>query len=626
MKQGFNNKISVYSYIVICWLLVINYVDCQISRKLQKIVNKINNGDMYSLNRAVMIIENARGIRKKFKIWKFFYNNITTNKLMMESIRYSMWQYLYKYVTQLISDEIDIYKVCSFPVPPEKIHYAYFPDSNLLYLSVFNMPSNRIVCKDNVKIVDKIKYTAVKYPENVIKAIIYTDKQRVYVKIGSKYLFGPYKDINGYVYFDDDYKNYAFIYNNGSRLNFNNKQIKLQYLCVHPIGIFRDEVHLLCNSKKYKNSQFLYFNFKKGSVLCSKNSIYYNYSKNGDIVYICRNRNLTSVFFNNHLVKRYLTTKMVFGGQYIYGGMSGSRYVIYSIRMSGIDRGFVDKQVVYDTVLKKVQPIVSDSNIIFLSDDYFYCKWAGSNVIVYKNNAKFKELKLDSDYIQNIYMNKVSDNAFYISLYKRKNRSYSYIVFFKDGTVDTVDFAQEILYTRQNSKKNYVGFIINATDSNGVERCYIYNGKKKKVKQGYHCYYYDKNFNSYIFRKHVKEEDKSIIYISKYKQTVEVKGFSGYNIHDWYIVKKDNLLYLYNYLSNPLAGPVLVLFIPVIGKKAISVPMNNNNVILPVYSSYMSNIISDGLYLLHEFPSSVADKIKEVRGFCKYQKKLCSVD
>lgn len=621
-------KRIIYIQIIICTLAGLSYINCEVPKRLKKIVDKINKGNVTSLSDAVKIINNIENIRKKFKVWKFFLENTKTNKFAYNTFKNLIWQSISKNITKIMDERLANEKVCSFYQIPQRVAYAYSPQNKKLYLST-DIPYSNLVCKKNTKIVDEIKHIAWEYPGFILKAIVYREKQNTYVNTEDKHLYGPYKNAD-YIYYDNNYENFAFLYNGGTGLNFNGTEIKLQYTCTTLVLLSKNKVALVCNSKKYRNYQFLYSKTASvKSVLCDDHSIIYANNENGDIVYLCKTKSLASIFLNNRLIKRY--SQKFPHNVYIRDINISSKYITYTI--------FKNKdtiRVIYDITSKQFKNIESNSNIILAGNNYFYCKWKEFNLIVYKNGKKFIKISKDrknlmdfnlisrsSNLSSSIYLAKLSDRAFYFSYYNQYEGGTTYIIFFVEGRYDIIRNGD---YLYNFSKKGNNIFYINTKDSENRRQCYFYYNNRKVLEDGYHCYIYNIHPVEYILIK-PRGKKKAVIYLKKYKKRFEISGPEYfYDRAEWYIGMVDGIFYLYNLPPSWMIPQedLKFLFLPLARKKAVIFSLSGNTILGDfIYNTTYTKTNFSGLYFLSKIPSEIIKYIKTVRNFCKHQKKLC---
>ncbi len=111
--------------IVICLIIGTKFTYSQISKRLQKIVRKIEKErNLNYLTQALNLIKNSKNIKKKFKIWKFFLKNFKTNKFAKETLKNYIWQDINEYITTLFHNELEKYRLCSIKQYPRLRLYS----------------------------------------------------------------------------------------------------------------------------------------------------------------------------------------------------------------------------------------------------------------------------------------------------------------------------------------------------------------------------------------------------------------------------------------------------------------------------------------------------------------------
>ncbi|MFN7181673.1 MAG: hypothetical protein ACK4NF_03215 [Planctomycetota bacterium] len=625
-------SIKTLTAIYLCFILT--FTLCQVRKRLEILIKKIEKGEMRYLNQALKIISNTKKLKNKFKIVQFFLKKIKTNQFAIHTLKNHIWQNISSDITTFFYDELEKHKICSFTYPLEKFIISYFRNQNLFYLATFNT-NNSPLCKNNVRIVDDIKTNITDYKTNTLKSIIVEKKKKYYVVINGEKIFGPYKKVD-WIYYDRDYRNYAFLYNNNNRINFNGKEMKIKYTCSYVAGLFNNNIYLVCDSKKYRNGIFIFHNFKKKYLVCSRrNEFPIYFSEDGDsFLYICFNNKTISVYYNEHPIKRY---KRENNNLFINSPAYINKKFIY-LRMT-IKRTSIPLRIIYDIARKKSSLIKANSDIIFLGEDYYYLKTDKKFFYVYKNGKSIYRKKLSAIFMDEhntlpvgnfplfnsqgeFYLNKISNSAFYSYLSLNPVK----LLIFLDGKISILTSlpgtSLGTVNTGNNSGKTTIFF--NGYEPGGKPICYIVGRKKINKKKGYVCLY-DDRLDSIIMYRYLETTNEGIIYIPKLKN--KIKFWINSDIRGYGISKVDSFFYLLDDGFNRAK----ILLIPLLKNVTIPILLNPN-----IFLSHNTSLFYDRtfnpfhssinkIYLVNTSSGGFIKKIKRIKKFCKYQKKLCKI-
>ncbi len=626
--------------IVICLIIGTKFTYSQISKRLQKIVRKIEKErNLNYLTQALNLIKNSKNIKKKFKIWKFFLKNFKTNKFAKETLKNYIWQDINEYITTLFHNELEKYRLCSIKQYP-RFHYAYIPEQNILYLG---SPNNRLnplndyaSCKNNVKIVDGIYYLVMS-SNNTFKSITFAENNKFFVILDSKKLLGPYKNVS-LIRYDKEFKKYAFTSNDGKYLHFNGKEIELKYRCPNTIGVYGDNVFLACKSKKYKNSQFILRNLKEKFAIC-KGEIDITISDDGnEFAYVCHTTSITSIYYKGHPIKRYKRDGAIISNLTI-----NKKYVSFLIlNLKQINLSFTS--IIHDIINNKTYPIKSiNSNIIFIGKNYYYLKIKGENIYLYKNRRIIYRRNLSKIFIQHnlkSHHNPRQRLYYHININNLAKKGFYWYMYYTAETISRE--MRHLFFTFWNGKLNIwvvrpsLQSVVHINDNETIidlhdgqqPVCLLYTKHGVIKKNEWQCHY-SPTSKILAFLKYLKNSDTTIIYINQQKKKLELKGKWGWESMSGDFLKIDKY-FLYIPYNKEESLPSL-LFIPLIKNKVITIS-TNKYIILKGYntSSFINwpdeKVNTIELYLLNHIPEKITNEINKIKKFCTYQKKLCDFE